>query len=54
MKFSLATIAAVATMVPSISAHYCFNRLIVDGAVVDAEPYEYVRKSKSNPSFRCL
>lgn len=45
MKFSLATIAAVAAMVPSISAHYCFNRLIVDGAVVDAEPYEYVRKN---------
>ncbi|KAB2571981.1 putative fungal cellulose binding domain protein [Lasiodiplodia theobromae] len=45
MQFSLATIAAVAAMVPSISAHYCFNKLIVDGAVVDAEPYEYVRQN---------
>ncbi|OJD38678.1 glycosyl hydrolase family 61 [Diplodia corticola] len=45
MQFSLATIAAVAAMVPSISAHYCFNKLIVDGAVVDSEPYQYVRQN---------
>ncbi|EKG19150.1 Cellulose-binding domain fungal [Macrophomina phaseolina MS6] len=50
MKFSLSTVAAVAALVPSISAHYCFNKLIVDGAVVDAEPYEYVRKNTNSNS----
>ncbi|KAL0261156.1 hypothetical protein SLS55_004852 [Diplodia seriata] len=50
MQFSLATIAAVAAMVPSISAHYCFNKLIVDGAVVDTEPYQYVRQNTNSNS----
>ncbi|KAL1634756.1 hypothetical protein SLS56_002158 [Neofusicoccum ribis] len=50
MQFTLSTIAAVAALVPSISAHYCFNRLVVDGTVVDAEPYEYVRKNTNSNS----
>lgn len=50
MQFTLSTVAAVAALVPSISAHYCFNKLVVDGSVIDAEPYEYVRQNTNSNS----
>ncbi|KAF2145669.1 carbohydrate-binding module family 1 protein [Aplosporella prunicola CBS 121167] len=48
MKFTLSTMLAAATLVPSISAHYCFNRLIVNDKYTTE--YEYVRKNDNSNS----
>ncbi|KAF2089153.1 lytic polysaccharide monooxygenase, partial [Saccharata proteae CBS 121410] len=42
------TLLAAAAIVPSTMAHYCFNRLIVDGNVTDT--YEYVRVNNNSNS----
>jgi len=43
MRFSAPTLLAAAAMIPSTMAHYCFNKLIVDGNYTG--DYEYVRKN---------
>lgn len=48
MHFSTPTLLAAAALIPSSMAHFCFNRLIVDGNFTDT--YEYVRKNNNSNS----
>ncbi|KAK8250417.1 glycosyl hydrolase family 61-domain-containing protein [Phyllosticta capitalensis] len=48
MKFSLPTLLATAALIHSSAAHYCFNRLIVNGNITSE--YEYVRKNNNSNS----
>ncbi|KAK8196140.1 family 61 glycoside hydrolase, partial [Phyllosticta paracitricarpa] len=45
---TLSALLATAAIVPSVSAHYCFNRLIVNDIITSE--YEYVRKNNNSNS----
>ncbi|KAK8156896.1 glycosyl hydrolase family 61-domain-containing protein [Phyllosticta citribraziliensis] len=48
MKITLSTLLATAGLLHSASAHYCFNRLIVNDNITSE--YEYVRKNNNSNS----